>query len=533
MIKVLLKKQLTEIFKNYFFDMKKNKARSKVSTVLYFVLFAFLMIFVMGATFGALSFALSPIITLGFGWLYYAVLSLIAVLFGVFGSVFSTYSGLYLSKDNDLLLSMPIPVSAIMTSRLLGVYLMGLLYSSVVLIPAVAVYFITAPFKIGAFEISGAVILLITVSLFVLSLSCIFGYLVARVSLRLKNKSFVTVIIALVFFALYYFVYFKASSFISEFIKNVVIYGDAIKQRAYVTYIIGRSAEGDILSTLAVISAVLLLLFVTLYIISKSFIKIATSTAAVKKTAYKKEKQRSHTILTAVLLKEAGRFTSSANYMLNCGLGAVFMIAAGVFVLFKGAVIREILSIQFAGLEGLLYVAACAVLFFMISMNDISAPSVSLEGKTLWQIRALPVPTKTVLKAKLLLQIYVNIVPALFCAVCIIITLRPDVITGVMTVLLCSCYVVFHSLFSLFCGLHKVNLNWTNEIVPIKQGLNVLFAVFGGLGFSIVTGLSYLLLAAFISAWMYMLIIFALLLVLCVLLYRFISNKGVRIFEDL
>ena len=197
MIKILLKKQLTEIFKAYFIDTKKNKARSKASTVFMFFLFAVIMIVLMGFIFGSLSFALSSLVGLGFGWLYYAIIGLLAVLFGVFGSVFSTYSGLYMSKDNDLLLSMPVPVKAIMVSRLLGVYLMGLMYSAVVVVPAVAVRF----FLFGASfpEITGAVLYIILISLFVLALSCIFGYLVAKISLKLKNKSFITVVISLLF----------------------------------------------------------------------------------------------------------------------------------------------------------------------------------------------------------------------------------------------------------------------------------------------------------------------------------------------
>ena len=35
---------------------------------------------------------------------------MLAIVLGAFGSVFNTYSSLYLAKDNDLLLSMPIPV---------------------------------------------------------------------------------------------------------------------------------------------------------------------------------------------------------------------------------------------------------------------------------------------------------------------------------------------------------------------------------------------------------------------------------------
>ena len=143
MVKILLKKQFTEIFRAYFYDAKKNKARSKAAVTGYIVLFVFLMVGILGGMFTYLSVALcKPLSAAGLGWLYFAIMGIISILLGAFGSVFNTYSGLYLAKDNDLLLSMPIPVGTIMVSRLLGVYLMGLMYSGVVLIPAAAVYII-------------------------------------------------------------------------------------------------------------------------------------------------------------------------------------------------------------------------------------------------------------------------------------------------------------------------------------------------------------------------------------------------------
>ena len=109
MLKTLLHKQMTEIFRSY------------------------------------LSISMcEPMVIAGAGWLYFTIMSLIAIALGAFGSVFNTYSGLYLSKDNDLLLSMPIPVRYIMISRLLGVYLIGLMYSEVVMLPAIIVYWVIA-----------------------------------------------------------------------------------------------------------------------------------------------------------------------------------------------------------------------------------------------------------------------------------------------------------------------------------------------------------------------------------------------------
>lgn len=165
MVKILLKKQLTEIFRSYFYDAKKNKARSKAAITGYIVLFVILMVGILGGMFTFLSVSLCGALTaVGFDWLYFAIMSLLAILLGAFGSVFNTYSGLYLAKDNDLLLSMPIPVGTIMVSRLLGVYLMGLMYSGVVIIPAAAVYLIIASHRLAA--VIGCILLVLLISVF-------------------------------------------------------------------------------------------------------------------------------------------------------------------------------------------------------------------------------------------------------------------------------------------------------------------------------------------------------------------------------
>ena len=145
MLSVLLKKQMSEIFRGYFYDAKKNRSRSKGGTAAYIVLFLGIMVVLLGGIFTFVSLSIcGALADAGMDWLYFVLMGLLSVVLGTFGSVFNTYSGLYLSKDNDLLLSMPIPVNVIMASRLLTVYLMGLMYSLVVILPAVIVYWVTA-----------------------------------------------------------------------------------------------------------------------------------------------------------------------------------------------------------------------------------------------------------------------------------------------------------------------------------------------------------------------------------------------------
>ena len=231
MTKLLLKKQLKEVFRSYFYDAKKNRKRSKLGIAAMFLFFALIMVGLLGGMFAALSLTLAPpMAMLDAGWLYYVILGLLAVLLGLFGSIFNTYSSLYLAKDNDLLLSLPIPPRALIVSRLLAVYLMGLMYSAVVLLPAVIVWWIKAGVTLP--HVVGGIVLILIVSLIVLILSCLLGWVVAKVSLRLKRKSFAIVLISLAFIGLYYFFYFRASILIQDLIANVTLYGDAVRIRS-------------------------------------------------------------------------------------------------------------------------------------------------------------------------------------------------------------------------------------------------------------------------------------------------------------
>lgn len=193
--------------------------------MLFLALYVVIMVGILGGMFGFLSVTLcKPLAFMHMSWLYFLIMSLIAIALGAFGSIFNTYSGLYLSKDNDLLLSLPIPVGSILAARLASVYLLGLMYSAVVIVPAVVVYWIVTPVSVLA--VIGSLLLIILISVIVLILSCVLGWCVAKISQKLKNKSFLTVFASLLFLAAYYFVYYKAQMIISDLIAHAQDYGE-------------------------------------------------------------------------------------------------------------------------------------------------------------------------------------------------------------------------------------------------------------------------------------------------------------------
>ena len=342
MLKTLVKKQLMEIFRSYFYDAKKNRKRSALSTAMFIALFVLLMVGMLGGIFTFLSFTMCGAMTsVGMDWLYFTLMGLMAIFLGAFGSVFNTYSSLYIAKDNDFLLSMPIPVKIIMGSRLMSVYLMGLMYAAVIFVPAMIVYWIVAPVTVSAVVCS--IIALLMISIFVMVLSCALGWLVAKISLKLKNKSIITVIVSLVLFAVYYFFCFRASYMLQAMLANLGEVGAGIMSAAYPLYMFGRAASGSWVDTLIVSAVVLALFALTWVLLSRSFLKIATSTGGTAKVIYREKAAKLHSAPRALLGKELARFGSSPNYMLNCGLGLFIMPIAAVLLLIKGADISALL----------------------------------------------------------------------------------------------------------------------------------------------------------------------------------------------
>lgn len=533
MLKVLLKKQLAEIFRSYFYNAKTNKRRSVGSTVGFFILYVFLMLVICGGLFGTLAFSLCrPLVAAGLDWLYFTLLSLVAVALGTFGSVFNTYSGLYLAKDNDLLLSMPIRVRDIMIVRLLGVYLMGLLYSGIVLLPAVAVYLIFGRFSV--LTVIGALLLILLISVVVLLLSCLLGWVVAKISLKLKNKSFITVLVSLIFLAAYYFIYFKAQGAITALVSNAEAWGEKFRNAAYPLYLLGKVGTGDPFAMVVWIAAVAVLTALLWWLMSRSFLRIATSSGNTAKAVYREKAATVRSAFSALLGKEFARFTKSPAYMLNCGLGLLFLIVAAVLLLVKGGGILA--ALEEAGLSGLIDgmpLFLCAALGFIIGTIGITSPSISLEGKTLPLAQSLPVSPWQVLRAKLSVQLILSAPLVLLCSVAGIAVLRPSVLSAILMLVVPQAATLFQAQFGLVLNLLHPSLNWSNEIYPIKQSMSVFIALLGGWLIGLLPLALYFPLGGILGVDACLGIYLALLLGACIGMCYWLRHRGTRIFAEL
>ena len=132
---------------------------------------------------------------------------------------------------------------------------------TVILLPCVIVYWAVG--VLTAATVLGGIALILAVSLLVLVLSCLLGWVVAKIHSKLKRKNLLTTLIALAFFALYYMVCFRANELIEQLMLHLNEVGAAIRGSAYPLYLMGRMGAGDYLAVVLVLAVMLSLIHIS------------------------------------------------------------------------------------------------------------------------------------------------------------------------------------------------------------------------------------------------------------------------------
>ncbi len=94
------------------------------------------------------------------------------------------------------------------------------------------------------------------------------------------------------FFALYYFVYFKAQDLIQNLLMNAAVYGEKVKGSAYPVYLFGKIGEGDLLAMLLYTAVIAVLCALTFVVLSRSFIKDCDFERQCEKGCLQREKRK-------------------------------------------------------------------------------------------------------------------------------------------------------------------------------------------------------------------------------------------------
>ena len=508
----------------------------KLSSGKWAILIWLLCLVSLGFAFYAMAESFSQtLFPMGLKWLYFAYLGMMTLALGIFGSVFGVVSGVYKARDNELLLSMPIPPWMIVLTRMLSLWVISFVCVLAGLVPAAIVY--GKYYELGAGGVLSLVIAAFTLSFTAFALSCLVGWVVALISKRLQNRSIVTVLIALVLLAAYYVFYFNVNKLLARLATEAQAISEKIRRILYPLYVYGRGSSGEIGYALLALAMALLLMGIVYFLMTRSFTGVATGNAGMKKKTYSGRVGAKSSVSGALLRKEFKRYLSSANYMLNCSLGTFLMPVAAIALVIKAKDLRMFVEsigvpMEFIGrfiALGLGYVA-----MFLCTMNDITAPSLSLEGKNYWIPRSLPIEMKQLAKAKLSLHFALTGIPAVLVIAAAAYTFRLNALDILLMALMPVSFIMFQAYAGLAANIKWPRMDWVNEMVPVKQGASVAMTLLGGMVLVMGLGaLYFFVLLDKIEPRVFLLAQSGIFALLGLLLRAWIMNRGVKLMEKI
>lgn len=505
---------------------KKKKSTGKA------VLVGILFIYIVGCfffMFGGMFYALAqPLNMLGLEWFYFALAGIVAAALCFIGSVFMAQQQLFNAKDNELLLSMPIPPAYILGSRMTALLLVNYAFELVVFIPAGVVWCMQLP--VTALGIVSFVLVCLLLPFLVLSFTCLFAWVLALISARMRYKTVITFVLSLGFLGVYMYAVMNLQNYLMALLESSSQMASSVEAYAFPAYALGRAiANGDMLMLLGFAACCIVPFIIVCALLSRFFSSVTTRRASVR-IKYKRTQLKAAGAMSALLGKELRRFSSNSMIILNSALGSVFLIIMGVAALIYREDLMQVLGL-IPG-DGMLAGMAVLALSFMGAMDYISSATISLEGKSLWIPKTIPVPVRTILMSKVLLNVVISLPATLIASVCVAAALPMTALERLLVVLIPCIVAVFISLYGVVINLRFPKFDYINEVSVVKNSMSVMICLFSSWGILLAPTLLYMfLLGDLMGMTAYLGICTVLLLAACALLYAKLCRSEERFME--
>ncbi len=536
MFKTLLKINVQSLLLSMFSNGKGKEKKAKKSSPLKTVLIALLAVYVVACLIGSVAVMFSPLAEVfgtlpGLEWLYFAIAGILIFLVTFIGSVFSTQNLIFKAKDNELLLSMPVPTHYILASRVASLFVIDLIYAAVMAIPMLGVYIYHHGFSLPltAFYIVGLLLIIVLSA----AVTAFFGWAIALIITKFKSTNFIQVVLSVGLLVAYMAFAMNMRKYLEKLLTNGETIAAAIKKAVPPFYWFGKTCTESDLASLALLAVTAIIPFILgCLLISKSFIRIATTKKSANKKKYVAKELSVSSAKAALLRKELVMFISKPMYMLNSATGGLMLIMFACIMLFKGDSLGlDQLLVVAPGMEHLMPLIVAVVLAFCSAMCNPAASAISLEGSRINVMRSMPVSSDDFFFAKYAVNFIVGFVPMTVALIFIAISLKFEALTLIALYVSALCFLALTSFINLTANLLAPKFSWQNEMVVIKQSSAVLIAMLTGMAATATLYAPAYWLTDYIPFEAYLFIQSAVCIAICLGFIKFYKTSGKTRFE--
>ncbi|MGL6108221.1 putative ABC transporter permease subunit [Romboutsia sp.] len=458
---------------------------------------------------------------------------------GIIGSVTSTMfvaiykapSYLFQSRDYEMLASLPIKKSTILSSKILSLILNNFLISiTFVLIPTI-VYFIKM--DTGVLYIPYLIILVLALPLIPTIISSIIAFFISNISSRMKNNNITMIILNILLVVGVMVLSFNLQNIAIKFLQNSSSIIEATQKIYPLTYyFVDALKNNNFISLSILVLASIIPTGIFVYIFSNNFGKINSKmNESYKTNNYELKELKSSKPVFALLKKESKRFISSTVYVINSSIGVILMpLFAISIILISYDKIATILEMNV--MENMIKAQMMGIAVFCIIMTNTAAVSISLEGKNLWILKSSPIDEIDIFKSK----IYLNSILIIPVIVLSFLGIGIKLNFGIQTILLFTISIIILGFFSpalgLFINLLYPKLEFTSDVSVVKQSASVLLTMIASI-VSIAIVCAVLYFVGIRSINLFLIFANVIFLILGTILWKTIKTKGVILFRNL
>lgn len=513
-----------ELYKIY--NAQNAKERFKASLKVFLLLFAFIYLGVI--LYFQAKYIMKGLVLLSAENILIPAFMALSSVYVVIMTLFRIHKTVFDSKDYDILLSLPIKKTTVISSKLISLYLTTLVFTLLFMIPPYFAY-------LNFIEVNLLFHILYWSSLFFIPIiptiiGAFLGTLLTGISSKFKYKNMVSTILSLGLFILIFVYSYKINTVSSMDMANIGKSITDIFARIYpITDLYIGIIDLNILYYLLFVGASLISYQGYKYIVVIFFDKINSNLKSVTiKNKVNYNKIKIYSSIFALIKKEVKKYLSSSLYILNSSIGALMCIMMLVSLIFMGTEkLGALLSIPNFG-DIVTKYAPLALSAFAIFTCTTNA-SISLEGNKLWILKSLPVNTPKIFLAKIILNLIILVPTILIGAVVLSIYFKLSIISFLLLLFTPLMFSIFISQFGLLTNLIFPDFTWKNEVKVIKQSAPVFITTFGGILLIAIPIYFY----KYFSPVIYSLGIGIIMLIINIVLYNLLNNYGVRKFKNL
>ncbi|MDE6408312.1 MAG: hypothetical protein K2K48_07585 [Anaeroplasmataceae bacterium] len=395
-----------------------------------------------------------------------SMLALVTGITKVKGALFGGY-------DYDLLASLPIAKKNIIFVKFISLYLMQAFYTFIFVFPATMI--VTILGKNPLWVLDGFLLIVFT-PIVPLFLAGLLGTLVSFISDRFKFGNIISII---------FYIAFLGAVMYSSFIMNSSNSGDEMDVTGILNLlnVFGWfnpstklfSLNYVILPHLIYVAANLCLLGAMVWLFARCYDSIhflMTATRSHQKYVEKDIKQKGQ--FKALLILDFKRYFSSKMYLLNTMTGGVISILCLVVMIVTFQSIDDPQAIVILNQIAPFFVL---LIVWCIGMSVPSAVAINFEGKTMWQMKSLPISYKLYAKSKIVMS-YLILAPFVLIASSVLTAFMEKNFINIFTAFVLPQIYLF-SMCSIAFWINSVfyKLKWSNETEAVKNSAGMLISM--------------------------------------------------------